>query len=220
MRWLAVNGSPRGQNGATDVVLRRFLAGAGRGGATATVRYLKELEIAPCTGCKRCLHNRRCSAHDDDMTAVLEEIRAADALVLASPVYLYNVSGLMKNFLDRCLPIISPPLALAVPTGVHASAFFIAVGGLPDRERCLPLVELMSSALERFAGSVVRSMAELLLRPDADRIVAWYFEAVEQAGYEAATQGRIAPETMAVLDRDLCPRELYRSVVARRFRTG
>lgn len=39
--------------------------------------------------------------NSDDMDLIKRKILEADVLILASPVYLHNVSGSMKNFLDR-----------------------------------------------------------------------------------------------------------------------
>ena len=38
---------------------------------------------------------------DDDMTAILDEIDSADALVLGSPVNFYNVTAVFRTFLER-----------------------------------------------------------------------------------------------------------------------
>jgi len=39
---------------------------------------------------------------DDDMKAVYSRLRAADAIVYATPIYWFAVSGQIKLFMDRC----------------------------------------------------------------------------------------------------------------------
>ena len=38
---------------------------------------------------------------DDQFMEVIDRIRAADVIVMGSPLYWHNLSGLMRNFLDR-----------------------------------------------------------------------------------------------------------------------
>jgi multimeric flavodoxin WrbA len=49
----------------------------------------------------------RC-ALEDDLTGVLEAVRESDILVLASPVYYWEVSAQMKAFLDRTFSFFVP----------------------------------------------------------------------------------------------------------------
>ncbi len=41
----------------------------------------------------------------DDAAALAGKVKNADAVVFATPVYYYGLSGLLKTFLDRCNPI-------------------------------------------------------------------------------------------------------------------
>jgi len=36
------------------------------------------------------------------------KFRKADLIIFASPLYFFNVTGIMKNFLDRILPTVKP----------------------------------------------------------------------------------------------------------------
>lgn len=44
----------------------------------------------------------------DDMDGVMAAMKAADALVLATPVYVDGMTGLMKNCIDRMVPVADP----------------------------------------------------------------------------------------------------------------
>ena len=58
--------------------------------------------VEPCSGCMSCLNTGKCiKDKQDHMSMLKEKMIAADFIILASPFYLHNVNGPMKNFLDR-----------------------------------------------------------------------------------------------------------------------
>jgi len=65
---------------------------------------LKDKEIRPCLACKTCARSNKCSL-DDDMSSLLDKLQQSELIILGSPTYFDNVTGLMKNFMDRCLPL-------------------------------------------------------------------------------------------------------------------
>lgn len=104
MKILAILGSPHGLRGATNDVLSEVLAGCtGEGVETETV-ILSKQKIRYCVGCGNCLTKGVCT-QKDDVPELHEKMREADGIILASPVYLGTVTGQMKTFLDRCLPL-------------------------------------------------------------------------------------------------------------------
>jgi len=73
------------------------------------------MDITPCGGCGACQSNRSFECvHRDDMDTLYPLLRECNALVLASPIYFFNMSGQMKTFIDRCY-------ASDKPEGVPAS---------------------------------------------------------------------------------------------------
>lgn len=64
---------------------------------------LKDKNIKFCKGCLTCYTKPGCTIKDD-MESILPKILESDVLVLGTPNYYENVSGLMKNFMDRCHP--------------------------------------------------------------------------------------------------------------------
>ncbi len=81
---------------------------------------LYDLQINDCIGCERCITKGACVL-SDDVAPLLERLAAADGVILSSPVYLQQVSGKMKTFIDRtCCWFHRPPLCakplLAVAT--------------------------------------------------------------------------------------------------------
>jgi multimeric flavodoxin WrbA len=61
---------------------------------------LAEKKINYCTGCYACRGNGRC-AQKDDMAQILDSMKAADVIVMATPVYFYTMCAQMKTVIDR-----------------------------------------------------------------------------------------------------------------------
>jgi len=99
MKVLVVNGATREQ-GNTDAITNTFIDGAREAGHNLHPAVLRELVISDCIGCCTCKRERRCH-FDDDMTDLRDVITGSDILVLSSPLYFCEVTGLMKIFLDR-----------------------------------------------------------------------------------------------------------------------
>jgi multimeric flavodoxin WrbA len=62
---------------------------------------LADLTIAACIGCDACLKTECPLDASDDYPGIVAKLEAADAIVVASPVYFFNVPGILKNFIDR-----------------------------------------------------------------------------------------------------------------------
>jgi len=95
-------GSPR-RNGNSAALAERIAAGARAAGARVQSFYLHGMKIAPCRACESC---RKPGAKGcvirDDMQKAYPHLRAADAVVYASPIYQFNVSAQLKLAMDRC----------------------------------------------------------------------------------------------------------------------
>jgi multimeric flavodoxin WrbA len=90
----------------TDTAVSEVLRGAEDGGAETERIYLIDRHIEFCTNCRACMQQAdvgrrgRCVL-DDDMEAILQVIDEADGLVLASPVNFYNVTAVIRRFMER-----------------------------------------------------------------------------------------------------------------------
>lgn len=98
MRIIGISGSPR--NKSTNYMLRTLLNATGQ---KSELILLKNKRIFSCIDCRKCHKSYRCSINDD-MQKIHKKLTEADIIVLGSPTYFNNVSGTMKNFMDRCLP--------------------------------------------------------------------------------------------------------------------
>jgi multimeric flavodoxin WrbA/putative sterol carrier protein len=121
---VAVNGSPHAGIGNTSMMIEMLRDPLSREGFDLKIINLSEHEIEYCTGCAFCLEKGNCWI-DDDHKTITKKLLAADGIILASPVYVMNVPGQMKTFLDRCLalghkprPTWRPGLAVSVSAGL------------------------------------------------------------------------------------------------------
>ena len=124
---LGICGSAR-KKGNTATLLREALNAAGM---ESELIFLSDLTIGFCTGCLSCVKNKGVCIKDDDMKGLLDKMIEARAIVLGSPNYYYDVSGLMKNMIDRSIS--SSYLGIGEYTGMEWHGwrpFFDKVGGV------------------------------------------------------------------------------------------
>ena len=104
MKVMAFNGSPRKQwNTAT--LLSKALEGAASQGAETELIHLYDLSYKGCISCFACKAKGgksygRCAV-EDSLTPLYARIREADVLILGSPIYLGDMTGQMRSFLER-----------------------------------------------------------------------------------------------------------------------
>jgi len=102
VKILAVIGSPRGKGAGYRVVRMIEARMKACGDVAFEYLFLKDANLKPCLGCYTCLAKGedQCPLKDD-RAAIVERLLAADGVILSSPIYVSNVSALMKNFIDR-----------------------------------------------------------------------------------------------------------------------
>ncbi|MBN2538200.1 flavodoxin family protein [candidate division WOR-3 bacterium] len=226
VRVLAVNGSPRRAKGNTALVLRSLLEGAEAAGAETETVIVDELELKPCTcGAMRCWYGTpgECCIRDG-MDAVYPRLRAADTLVLASPVYV-PLPGRMQDFLNRVCPLMEPRLEFhdgrtraRVRPGVALRRIaLVTTGDWWERENSARLVGIARELAEvmniGFAGAAIRPHALAMwkdkqLTPGAVEALA----AAKRAGTELVRDGTMSEETLAAVSRPLVPEETLRGM--------
>ena len=102
---IIVDGGPR-RNFNTATMLQKVAEGAmsvGEGIEVKTIS-LYDLDYKGCMSCMACKVKGKASnvcRFKDALTPLLEEIAGADGLVLGSPIYFGDVTGLMRTFLER-----------------------------------------------------------------------------------------------------------------------
>ncbi|MDD5038309.1 MAG: flavodoxin family protein [Dehalococcoidales bacterium] len=99
MKILAIVGSPR-INGNTNYLVDRALEEAVTHGCEIEKIMLSQYRVNPCLGHQQCASFSVCR-QKDDAAWILEKYANADGVILASPVYYYNMTAQMKCFIDR-----------------------------------------------------------------------------------------------------------------------
>jgi len=129
VKVLGINGSPR-KYGETFKLLLLALKAAEDEGAKTELVNLYDLDIKPCIGClsDEQVACRYPCIYEDDMRKLYDKILEADALIIATPIYWFSPSGVVKNFIDR-LTVFENMIYIAGKSWVEGKvAGFIAVG--------------------------------------------------------------------------------------------
>ncbi len=99
MNIIVFSGSPR-KGGNTDLLADAFVAGASSHGANVEKIRLIELKYSPCIECGGCDETGKCILKDD-LTAIYPKIESADVVVLASPMFFYNITANSQALVER-----------------------------------------------------------------------------------------------------------------------
>jgi multimeric flavodoxin WrbA len=98
---MIVNGSPR-RKGNSATLSKQVADGARGAGAKVEAFFLHAMEIKACTACNACRKKlKKDCILKDDMKILYPKLIGADAIVIASPIYWFTVSGQTKVFMDR-----------------------------------------------------------------------------------------------------------------------
>jgi len=93
-------GSPH-KDGMTAKLLRQALAGAEEAGAETMTVFLVDEQMEPCRGCGgNCWETRECVS-DPASAARHARFQEADGLVMAVPVYCWQMNSLTHLFIDK-----------------------------------------------------------------------------------------------------------------------
>lgn len=127
MKAVCIVGSPR-ESGNTAFIVEQIASGMRDGGAEVTRHLLGNLTIGYCRGCRACEESGRC-VQRDDMDRVIADLLDADVVLIASPSYWGDVTGQLKVFIDRCLPLCNARIGTTpVPAGKVGIAVAIRAG--------------------------------------------------------------------------------------------
>ncbi len=100
MKVVGFVGSPR-KKGNTTTIVNEVLRGASEAGAETKIFNINELGIRGCQACYKCLTPEGKCVQTDGMIPLYDEIFSADAVVFGTPVFMFQVTGQMKTFIDR-----------------------------------------------------------------------------------------------------------------------
>lgn len=227
MKIVAFNGSPREARGNTHVMVEEFLKGAEKAGAETENILLAKKEIRHCQGCFGCwLKTPGKCVLDDDMEELQAKFLESDIAVFATPLYLANFTGLMKDFLDRLfLPFLDPHIKMnEIGIMTHPlrhtkipKYVFISNCGFAEQTQ----FELLRLLFREFVESeddilaeIYRGEGGLLKVEDAafQPILSNYKQLLRKAGKEVVENRKLSDETASKLEKPLIPYDMFLEV--------
>ena len=225
---LAFNSSPHKEKGFTAMVLERFMAGASSTGAETETIYLAEKKIADCLGCTWCwFKTPGVCRHKDDVPALHGKMLRADVIVNATPLYVCNMNGIMKRFMDRFMPLVEPYQEYhdGICTHPHehdreARSVLLSTCGFPGLRNFDPLVMTAERMAEVGGGSLHAAIlfpSSILLARDPCP-AAEQLEYVFRAGREVVGEG-ISEETTRGYSQPFVEPQAYVDELNATFRT-
>ena len=160
MKVVAVSGSPR-PRASSNKLVRHFLEVAAANGALTENFILNDLKYIGCQGCYGCKRVSETCVIKDDLTLVLQEVADCDVLVLSSPVYIHDVTGQMKCFIDRTFAYLTPEFGQNPEKDSRLTPgkklFFLQTQGNPDPD-AFAEVPPRYEEFFRFLGFATRSL--------------------------------------------------------------
>lgn len=108
MKVVGFNGSPN-KKGNTACSLNMVFEELENAGIETEMIHVGKKKIQGCTACHGCVkkQNETCTLDDDPVNEWIQKIKAADGILLGSPVHFSGVAGTMKSFLDRAFFVAS-----------------------------------------------------------------------------------------------------------------
>ncbi len=223
MKVIAFNGSPKMDKGNTALILDPFLDGLRDTGAEVELFYTKKLNINPCQGEFNCWLKTPGKCHqDDDMQMLHPKLRAADVWVMASPVYVWGVTGPLKNLMDRIIPLAEPFIYMREGHCSHplrsgttrAKLVLVSNCGFWEMDNFDPLLAQMRMLCKvigyEFAGALLRPAGPLLAGMlEMGAPVRDVLEAAREAGRQLGRDGAMRAETLQIVSREMLPLEAY-----------
>ncbi|MGD9824211.1 flavodoxin family protein [Desulfobacter sp.] len=102
MKVIGFNGSAR-KKGNTAGSLSTVFAELEKAGIDTELVHVGKEKVRGCIACYGCVKNQdeACTLKDDPVNEWIQKMKAADGILLGSPVYFSGVAGTMKSFLDR-----------------------------------------------------------------------------------------------------------------------
>jgi multimeric flavodoxin WrbA len=224
MKITVFNSSPRADKGNTHFMVEAFLTGAKEAGAEVENIFLAKKKIRPCQGCFSCwIKTPGGCAITDDMSELLQVFAAADIVVFATPLYVDNVSGIMKNFMDRLIPSANPHFEKdengqyrhVMGSDKAPKIAVISNCGFPEQDHFQVMRLLFRRIARNFHSDVIAEIYRgggeilrvdhLILKP----FIWKYRKLLEKAGREVAQNMQLSEKTREELERPLIPNDLY-----------
>ena len=229
MNVLLINGSPKGKNSNSLKLAYSFIEGLkseyANNGKEISIEelHVASMNIDACKGCFTCWKKTPgICCIKDDMKAVIGKQLEADIILWSFPLYYFNVPGILKDLIDRQLPMSLPFMSSredGYGNGSHDSRYnmegkrhvLISTCGFYSAEGNYDSVLRMFDHLLGKGNyeTVFCGQGELFRVKELSARTEEYLDAVKVAGAEYAATGMISKKNDAVLRTLLYPREVF-----------
>lgn len=115
MNILLINGSPKGKRSNSLRLANSFIEGFKEGykskneAVSIDEMHVASMNVGACKGCFACWQKTPgVCCINDDMQTVIGKMLEADIVVWSFPLYYFSVPGILKNVIDRQLPMSLP----------------------------------------------------------------------------------------------------------------
>lgn len=223
MKILVFNGSPKKEASDTMHITRAFLEGLSEQ-EPHDIRTIHVIDrhIEFCSGCLACMRNGGICRHKDDMRDILEQILASDLLLFSFPLYCYGMPAMLKNLIERTLPLSSLAMQkvgdryehVGQADFSHLKYVMICGCGFPNSthnfEPAVAQFRLM------FPGNhtvITVPESPMFNAPEAAMVTVPRLELVKEAGRQYAKTGAIDPSVLAQIGSPMIPEETYAQIV-------
>jgi multimeric flavodoxin WrbA len=159
MNVIAINGSPR-KDCNTATLLSHAIKGAESVGAVTEIIHLYDLNYKGCTSCFACKTKQNAGsghcAMKDELSPTLERIMACDVLLLGSPIYFSDVTGITRMLMERLLFMnLTYDEPMRPAPGKHISSAFFFTMNIPKamEHYGTPLFEQNSKVFATLGGT-------------------------------------------------------------------
>ncbi|NOU58282.1 flavodoxin family protein [Marinifilum caeruleilacunae] len=99
MKVLVISCSPRAKSSSLALAQHSINA-LKENGIEVEIYHVRNKKHQVCAGCMACVNKHKCILKDD-MIELHEKMKAADGILMVSPVYFYDVNAQCKIIIDR-----------------------------------------------------------------------------------------------------------------------
>lgn len=110
MKVLLVNGSPHAK-GSTFMALSQVAGQLEKAGIETQIFHIGHKAIRGCIDCRKCAETGYCVFKDDPVNEGIDLLKAADGLVIGTPVYYAGPNATLCAFMDRVFFLKAAPYA-------------------------------------------------------------------------------------------------------------